>query len=193
MKDKAKNKLKRSLAGLLALMMSTSMLPDMVAIADEKPANYPYVLFAADDQGGISVNAGGFTVNGDICTNGELAKAVHWGNFNGREFINENTSDEVISDDETTAGETTEFDFKKDMIFINQKLMNTYFSENTAKYEVSKSFVEMNINVSQPTFVTGKLGFEGNVNLNNPVGAVSDIDFNSETINGNNTATFNNS
>lgn len=148
------------------------------------------MLFAADDQGGISVNAGGFTVNGDICTNGELAKAVHWGNFNGREFINENTSDEVISDDETTAGETTEFDFKKDMIFINQKLMNTYFSENTAKYEVSKSFVEMNINVSQPTFVTGKLGFEGNVNLNNPVGAVSDIDFNSETINGNNTVIY---
>lgn len=148
------------------------------------------MLFAADDQSSVSINAVGLTVNGDICTNGELNKSVQWGNFNGHEFVNVNVSDEVVTDEETTAADTEEFDFTKDMIYIHQKLMNTYFGENTAKYEVSKSFVEMNINISQPTFVTGKLAFEGNVNLDNPVGAVSDIDFNSETINGNNTVIY---
>jgi|GEM_PF-2127942 hypothetical protein len=39
MKDKSINKLKRSFAGLLALMMSTSMLADISAFSDEQPAN----------------------------------------------------------------------------------------------------------------------------------------------------------
>lgn len=67
-KQKTKSRLKRTLSGVLALAMTASAAAVMPASAEET-AKYPYAVFAADEDAGITVNTDSFTLNGNAYTN----------------------------------------------------------------------------------------------------------------------------
>ena len=48
----------------------------------------------------------------------------------------------------------------------------------------------MNININNSVYVTGRLSLDGNISLNNAVGAVSDVDLSGGNLNGNNTVIY---
>lgn len=54
-KQKTKSRLKRTLSGVLALAMTASVAAVMPAAAEET-AKYPYAVFAADNDAGITIN-----------------------------------------------------------------------------------------------------------------------------------------
>ena len=67
-KTKTKSRQKRMLSGTLALAMTASVATVMTAAAEET-AKYPYAVFAADEDAGITVNTDSFTLNGNAYTN----------------------------------------------------------------------------------------------------------------------------
>lgn len=67
-KPKTKSRLKRTLSGILAFAMTASVAAVMPAAAEET-AKYPYAVFAADEDAGITVNTDSFTLNGNAYTN----------------------------------------------------------------------------------------------------------------------------
>lgn len=67
-KTKTKSRLKRMMSGTLALAMTASVATVMPAAAEET-AKYPYAVFAADEDAGITVNTDSFTLNGNAYTN----------------------------------------------------------------------------------------------------------------------------
>ena len=68
-KQKTKSRLKRTLSGVLALAMTASVAAVMPAAAEET-AKYPYAVFAADNDAGITINTDNFTLNGSAYTKG---------------------------------------------------------------------------------------------------------------------------
>lgn len=66
-KQKTKSRLKRTLSGVLALAMTASVAAVMPAAAEET-AKYPYAVFAADNDAGITINTDNFTLNGSAYT-----------------------------------------------------------------------------------------------------------------------------
>ena len=48
----------------------------------------------------------------------------------------------------------------------------------------------MNVNINDPIYVTGRLNLDGNISLNDAVGAVSDVDLTGGNLNGNNTVIY---
>ena len=93
---------------------------------------------------------------------------------------------------DTADEENTEdtFDVSKDMILIHTKLTNKYFTENCDTYDEDFTYSDMNLNINDPIYVTGRLNLDGNISLNNAVGAVSDIDLSGRNLNGNNTVIY---
>ena len=175
---KTKKYFKRALSCVLAFVMTASMSTVLPAIAEEAE-RYPYVIFAADENAGISIDANGFTLNGNAHSNGEFSVASQYSNINGK-----------ITDIDD-AKETEEvFDVSRDMILIHNKLTNKYFSENCVTYDESYTYSDMNMNINNPIYVTGKLNLDGNINLNNAIGAVSDIKLSNGNLNGNNTVIY---
>lgn len=102
------------------------------------------------------------------------------------------TDADDIAIDDTADEENTEdtFDVSKDMIFIHTKLTNKYFTENCDTYDEDFTYSDMNLNINDPIYVTGRLNLDGNISLNNAVGAVSDIDLSGRNLNGNNTVIY---
>ena len=76
------------------------------------------------------------------------------------------------------------------MIFIHTKLTNKYFTENCDTYNEDYTYSDMNININNSVYVTGRLSLDGNISLNNAVGAVSDVDLSGGNLNGNNTVIY---
>lgn len=70
------------LSGALALAMTASAAAVMPASA-EKTAKYPYAVFAADEDAGITVNTDSFTLNGNAYTNGVFPTTAQYPNING--------------------------------------------------------------------------------------------------------------
>lgn len=185
-KPKTKSRLKRTLSGALALAMTASVAAVMPAAAEET-AKYPYAVFAADNDAGITINTDNFTLNGSAYTNGVFGATAQYPNINGTV-----TDIDDITDEDNTEGEETEdvFDVSCDMILIHTKLADKYFTENCDTYNEDYTYSDMNININNSVYVTGKLNLDGNISLNNAVGAVSDVDLSGGNLNGNNTVIY---
>ena len=185
-KPKTKSRLKRTLSGALALAMTASLAAVMPAAAEET-AKYPYAIFAADEAAGISVNTDSFTLNGNAYTNGMFSTTAQYPNINGTV-----TDIDDITDEDNTEGEETEdvFDVSCDMILIHTKLADKYFTENCDTYDEDYTYSDMNLNINNSIFVAGKLDLEGNISLNNAVGAISDVDLSGGNLNGNNAVIY---
>ena len=185
-KQKTKSRLKRTLSGVLALAMTASVTAVMPAAAEET-AKYPYAVFAADNDAGITINTDNFTLNGSAYTKGVFGATAQYPNINGTV-----TDIDDITDEDNTEGEETEdvFDVNKDMILIHTKLADKYFTENCDTYNEDYTYSDMNININNSVYVTGRLSLDGNISLNNAVGAVSDVDLSGGNLNGNNTVIY---
>ncbi|MBQ8883219.1 MAG: hypothetical protein IJ031_01295, partial [Oscillospiraceae bacterium] len=176
-KTKTKKRLERALSCVLAFVMTASMSTVLPAAAEEVE-RYPYVILAADKNTGITVYADGFTLNGNAHSNGEFSVASSYSNINGK-----------ITDIDDVE-ETEEFDVSSDMIFMHNKLTTRYFTDNCLTFDESYTYTVNNVNVHNPIYVTGELNLEGNVTLNNAIGAVSDIELSDGNLNGNNTVIY---
>ena len=185
-KQKTKSRLKRTLSGVLALAMTASVAAVMPAAAEET-AKYPYAVFAADNDAGITINTDNFTLNGSAYTNGVFGATAQYPNINGTV-----TDIDDITDEDNTEGEETEdvFDVSCDMILIHTKLADKYFTENCDTYDEDYTYSDMNVNINDPIYVTGRLNLDGNISLNDAVGAVSDVDLTGGNLNGNNTVIY---
>lgn len=185
-KQKTKSRLKRTLSGVLALAMTASVAAVMPAAAEET-AKYPYAVFAADNDAGITINTDNFTLNGSAYTNGVFGATAQYPNINGTV-----TDIDDITDEDNTEGEETEdvFDVSCDMILIHTKLADKYFTENCDTYNEDYTYSDMNININNSVYVMGRLSLDGNISLNNAVGAVSDVDLTGGNLNGNNTVIY---
>ena len=185
-KQKTKSRLKRTLSGVLALAMTASVAAVMPAAAEET-AKYPYAVFAADNDAGITINTDNFTLNGSAYTNGVFGATAQYPNINGTV-----TDIDDITDEDNTEGEETEdvFDVSCDMILIHTKLADKYFTENCDTYNEDYTYSDMNININNSVYVMGRLSLDGNISLNNAVGAVSDVDLSGGNLNGNNTVIY---
>ena len=180
---KTKTKLKRALSGTLALAMSLGITSVMPATADEI-MRYPYTVFAADEDAGSSITADSLTLNGRVYANGKFSTEVKYSNING-------TITDCDDTEKDNSNETDNiFDVSKDMIFIHTKLTNKYFTENCATYDEDYTYSDMNLNINNSIFVAGKLDLEGNISLNNAVGAISDVDLSGGNLNGNNAVIY---
>lgn len=194
MKYKQSQNLKRIVSGLLSLTMITSMSAVIPANAEEesKQGVYPYAMFAADEQGGITLNLDYLTVYGNGVTNGVYSTTAMSPNINGTISENEFVVDEIVSDDENTTDAQDadkSFDISRDMIYIHNKLMDSWFN-NAQNYAEDYTLSEMNINLNSPVYVTGRLNFEGNVSLNSAIGAVSNVTLSGGNLNGNNAVIY---
>ena len=189
MKSKTLSKLKRTVSGILALAMTASMATVLPASAEEgQLSKYPYAIFAADDQGGITLELDSFTLNGNGYTNGVFETTAQYPNINGTiSVLDDSETDETITDGEDI---DDSFDVSKDMIFIHNKLMNSWFTENCQTYDEDYSFSDMNINLNTPVYVIGRLCYDGNVSLNTAIGAVSDVTLTGGNLNGNNAVIY---
>lgn len=185
-KQKTKSRLKRTLSGVLALAMTASVAAVMPAAAEET-AKYPYAVFAADNDAGITINTDNFTLNGSAYTKGVFGATAQYPNINGTV-----TDIDDITDEDNTEGEETEdvFDVSCDMILIHTKLADKYFTENCDTYNEDYTYSDMNININNSVYVMGRLSLDGNTSLNNAVGAVSDVDLTGGNLNGNNTVIY---
>lgn len=189
MKSKTLSKLKRTVSGILALAMTASVATVLPASAEEEqPSKYPYAIFAADDQGGITLELDSFTLNGNGYTNGVFETTAQYPNINGTISV----LDDIEADETVTDGEDSDnsFDVSKDMIFIHNKLMDSWFTENCQTYDEDYLFADMNINLNTPVYVTGRLSYDGNVGLNTAIGAVSDVTLTGGNLNGNNAVIY---
>ena len=189
MKNKPFTQLKRTVSGILALAMTASMATVLPASAEEgQLSKYPYAIFAADDQGGITLELNSFTLNGNGYTNGVFETTAQYPNINGTISV----LDDIEADETVTDGEDIDdsFDVSKDMIFIHNKLMDSWFTENCQTYDEDYSFSDMNINLNTPVYVTGRLSYDGNVSLNTAIGAVSDVTLTGGNLNGNNAVIY---
>lgn len=86
MKNTIMTKSKKLVSAFMAGIIALSAVP-LAAVsisADSLQQKYPYVMFAEDKQGGISINAAGLTINGDIYTNGTFNSTHQYGNINGK-------------------------------------------------------------------------------------------------------------
>ena len=184
-KPKTKSRLKRTLSGALALAMTASLAADMPAAAEET-AKYPYAIFAADEAAGISVNTDSFTLNGNAYTNGMFSTTAQHPNINGTVTDH----DDIEEDNTGEKGNEDVFDVSRDMILIHTKLTDKYFTESCDTYNEDYTYSDMNVNINNSVYVTGKLNLDGNISLNNAVGAVSDVDLSGGNLNGNNTVIY---
>ena len=73
---------KRTISSILAVAMTFSITSVMPAVAEEA-AKYPYAVFAADEDAGITVNTDSFTLNGNAYTNGVFSTTAQYPNING--------------------------------------------------------------------------------------------------------------
>lgn len=184
-KQKTKSRLKRMLSGALALAMTASIATVMPAAAEET-AKYPYAVFAADEDAGITVNTDCFTLNGNAYTNGVFSATAQYPNINGTVT----DADDITDEDNTEEENEYVFDVNKDMVLIHTKLTSKYFTEGCDTYDEDYTYSDMNVNINDPIYVTGKLNLDGNISLNNAVGAVSDVDLTGGNLNGNNTVIY---
>ena len=83
--------------------MTASVAAVMPAAAEET-AKYPYAVFAADNDAGITINTDNFTLNGSAYTKGVFGATAQYPNINGTV-----TDIDDITDEDNTEGEETLF------------------------------------------------------------------------------------
>lgn len=168
MRNKFIKKSKRFLSGFVAAAMAVTMVPTFPAVAKAQE-KYPYTLFAgSSEEGAITVNAGNFTVNGNVAANGTI---VSGGNMN----IN---------------GTKTEH-ADESMIFIFDKIESQYFTGSKVDESANDyTLEETNININTPTEVFGEATLTGNININTALKAFEDVNLYGEVKNTNDSVIF---
>ena len=144
-----KNLMKKT-AAVLSALTALSAMPCTAASAAENNL-FPYAMFAASDaEGAITINSNWLTMNGSIASNGTIV-TNGYANFNGAKTEN--------------AGE--------DMLFIGDKVTDTYFSNaETVDYlDIS----DVNVFIGSPVDVAGDAVLNGNVNIASSIKADYDI------------------
>lgn len=164
---------KRIISGVAAGIMALSMMPGVMAYADEQDTtSYPYTIFADSETSGIAIKSPCITINGDLFTNGKYLQSAQWINHNGR--VIENVKESDSSED---------FDFTQNMILINNKVWKKWFSKGCGVFDKDCSISTRNFKVNNPKFVNGKCKINSNVVMNRSMGAESDIKIAGETLN----------
>ena len=164
----------------------TASLASVIPASAEEISRYPYAIFAADESAGIAVNTDNFTLNGSAYTNGVFSATAQYPNINGTVTDH----DDIEEDNTGEKGNEDVFDVSRDMILIHTKLTDKYFTESCDTYDEDYTYSDMNVNINDPIYVTGRLNLDGNISLNNAVGAVSDVDLSGGNLNGNNTVIY---
>ena len=163
-----KSKFKRTLSGLLSMIMVATIVP-CFPVSAEDLEKYPYTMFASSNvEGAITINADNFCANGNIATNGTIVSS---GNVSVNGTKTENANEE--------------------MLYIQKKLNYSYFSGNDVEtYVDDYNFEALNININNPMEVNGTLEMTGNINLNSGIKALEDVNLNGEVKNTNNSVIF---
>lgn len=168
-KNKLKQFARRSFSGLMACVVAMPLIGQL-SVAAEEPEKYPYTLFGRN---GITVNASSnLCINGNVHTNKEgVFTAANW-NQNGT----------------ITTG--ADIDERIKHVYVDSKVMSTYFSENCTLYEDTYVLSEMNIHVNNPVFARHSIELHGNITLNSYLGTYMDINITGEVGNANNTVLY---
>ncbi len=150
-------------AATLGVASSVSGFAPFSAAANDNL--FPYTMFAASSaEGAITVNANYFNLNGDIASNGTVVTGN--GNINGKKYENVGA----------------------DMLFIGDKLTDTYFGSAEPVEFVDIS--DNNINVNNPVDADENVSLNGNVNINSVIKASEDICISGNVSNANNTVLY---
>ncbi|MFT3951684.1 MAG: hypothetical protein QM689_07085 [Oscillospiraceae bacterium] len=96
------SKFKRIVSAVTASIMTLSFAATFPASAAE-PERYPYVIFAEDADGGITINSTGLCVNGNMYTNGAYSAMAKYANVNGKII----DKDDIPKKETVTAATTT--------------------------------------------------------------------------------------
>lgn len=168
-KNKLKQFVRRSFSGLMACVVTMPLLGQL-SVAAEEPEKYPYTLFGRN---GITVNASSnLCINGNVHTNKEgVFTAANW-NQNGT----------------ITTG--ADIDERIKHVYVDSKVMSTYFTENCTLYEDTYVLSEMNIHVNNPVFARHSIELHGNITLNSYLGTYMDINITGEVENANNAVLY---
>ncbi|NLL72904.1 MAG: hypothetical protein GX237_05195 [Clostridiales bacterium] len=158
-------KLKKIISGMLIAGLIFSILPASLSEAAEKEKMFPYVLYAADPDGSIDINATAITVNGDIHSNGDFIRSSNYFHMNGKVTDNEVISESLMK---TVTGSS--------ITYLGLKMDGKYFAqESTAFHPQGYAYADMNMNIINNIFALKELSFTGNLALNSAVGAIEDV------------------
>lgn len=147
----------------VTLGVSSASLVPLTASASDTA--FPYTMFAGSSaEGAITIDANYFNLNGDIASNGTIVTGN--GNMNGTAYENVGA----------------------DMLFIGNKLTDTYFWNAVPEDVVDIS--DWNINLNNPVDADGNVSLNGNVNINSAIKAGEDIHISGNVSNANNTVLY---
>ncbi|MCM1133824.1 MAG: hypothetical protein NC340_10190 [Ruminococcus flavefaciens] len=159
---------KRITASLMAVatlgaVSSVAGFAPLSASADDSA--FPYAMFAGSSaDGAITINANWVNLNGDIASNGTVVTGN--GNINGTKYENVGA----------------------DMLFIGDKLTDTYFA--SAEPVEFVDIYDGNVNINNPVDADENVSLIGNVNINSAIKAGDDIYISGGVSNANNTVLY---
>ena len=164
-----KSKFKRLLSAILSFAVIGTALPSTLAVAEEVE-KYPYSVFGRN---GITVSASSnLCINGNIHTNKEADISYSNGNINGK----------------ITTGNDIEKRVKH--VYSDQKIMETYFTENCDIHEEEYVYSDMNIHINNPLFCYNNITLNGNVSLNSNLGTYMNLNITGEVKNANTSVVY---
>lgn len=167
-KAQIKQRFKQVLSGVLACIIAIPNLMQ-VSVSAEEPEKYPYSMFGRN---GIVMTANNLCMNGNVHTNKEADITSIGGNINGK----------------ITTGNDIEKRIKH--VYADQKIMQTYFTENCDLYEEEYVYSDMNIHINNPIFCYNNISLDGNVALNSNLGSLMNIHITGEVKNANTSVVY---
>lgn len=167
--------LKKLVSMCCTVSLTSTLLVALPASADNTQIEkYPYTVFASKN---ISISSDGGCINGNVYAGGEFKwDSKNYKNFNGKSV-------------EHTDITTDEFDVASDLILINQKLKDTYFT-NCVKYAENKEFKDGNVSFNSAVYVVGSATMDGNASLNRAFGTTESISIKGDCFNANNAVLY---
>ncbi len=159
---------KRIFAFAVACAMTLPNIVQLTAAADEGE-KYQYTMFGRN---GITMNAGNLCMNGSMHTNKEAVITASNKNINGT----------------VTTGSDIEKRVKH--VYDDQKIHDTYFTENCDLYEEEYVYSDINIHINNPLYCQDNISLDGNVSLNSSMGSLMDIHVTGEVKNANNSIVY---
>lgn len=159
---------KRIFAFAVACAMTLPNIVQLTAAADEGE-KYQYTMFGRN---GITMNAGNLCMNGSMHTNKEAVITASNKNINGT----------------VTTGSDIEKRVKH--VYADQKIHDTYFTENCDLYEEEYVYSDINIHINNPLYCQDNISLDGNVSLNSSMGSLMDIHVTGEVKNANNSIVY---
>lgn len=164
-----KSKFKRLLSGALSLAVIATVLP-CIPVAAEESEKYPYSVFGRN---GITMSASSnLCMNGNMHTNKNADLSYMNGNINGK----------------ITTGNDIEKRVKH--VYSDQKIMETYFTENCDLHEEEYVYSDVNIHINNPIFCYNNITLDGNVSLNSNLGSLMNINVTGEVKNANTSVVY---